>query len=113
MEANKDQFVKEFTPFAIFFLLDGVLTSIGLNEGLVREVNPALRGLGPIGLLLLKMGGLAVVALVGWNLWRSSPGAATLALRGLGVVMFLVTLWVGLVLAHELAYLKWGVKFIG
>lgn len=100
-------------PFLALFALDGFLTALGTSAGWVKEVNPVLAWLSPLGILLLKVSILPGLWLAGRWVWLQSPKLAQRSLLSLTLIMGMVTGWVLVVILHELAWLQWGIKILG
>jgi hypothetical protein len=76
----------------IFVIMDGVLTELLINRGVVREINPFLQPLvGDIGFIVLKVVGALLCGLILWDIYRRFPRLASIttwiAVAGYGVIV--------------------------
>jgi hypothetical protein len=75
-----------------FVIMDGLLTELLINRGLVREINPFLQPLvGDIGFMVLKAVGSLLCAFILWDIYRRFPRLAAIAtwiaVTGYGVIV--------------------------
>ena len=75
-----------------FVILDGLLTELLVNRGVVREINPFLQPLvGDIGFMVLKVVGAVLCALILWDIYRRYPKVAAIttwiAVAGYGIIV--------------------------
>jgi hypothetical protein len=76
----------------IFVTLDGLLTELLINRGVVREINPFLQPLvGDVGFMVLKAVGSLLCALILWDIYGRFPRLAAIttwvAVAGYGVIV--------------------------
>ena len=58
-------------------IADGVLTNLLIQKGIAREANPFLVGIaGEHGLIILKVIGVLLCALILWDIYRRNPRLA-------------------------------------
>jgi hypothetical protein len=75
-----------------FVIMDGLLTELLINRGVVREINPFLQPLvGDVGFMILKVVGAFLSALILWDIYRRFPRLAAIAtwiaVAGYGVIV--------------------------
>jgi hypothetical protein len=76
----------------LFVTLDGLLTELLIDRGMVREINPFLQPLvGDVGFMVLKVFGSLLCAFILWDIYRRFPRLATvttwIAVTGYGVIV--------------------------
>lgn len=76
----------------LFVILDGLLTELLINRGVVREINPFLQPLvGDIGFMVLKAVGSLLCAFILWDIYGRFPRLAAIttwvAVAGYGVIV--------------------------
>ena len=75
-----------------FVILDGLLTELLLDGGMVRESNPFLQPLvGDVGFMILKVVGALLCAFILWDIYKRLPRVAAIAtwiaVAGYGIIV--------------------------